>query len=698
MKYKHKEKEFAESYGDVGFQSTKDDKKDFEKEKTKPEKEKVYYKATIDETGDILPVSKEREEKLKAYRNAIRQKKITQYKKERTYTDGDPGRGQYTIEKNKIIFNVSGRQVPVDVKINKPEMPNLARKLDVTILREGYEGGYYKIDVEVNGSPQRRPQLPFPKPDILRVQGVTDPGRWSESTTYELLYNDQKKFDRLRASMRSVGSKPRNYYRGPRIEDLAAVKNPQKNILLSGDIEENPGPCKQTYESDKEFTSCMETFCEIKCHYHAVAILKPPLIGAQRRIAEKEKKPRKPKKYVVQKCESDTPFKCSSHHVHACTDKKCKIDAQKRIIEMESEDNQFEEKDESKRTAEEEILDDLFGGPSVVDDRKKKTRKRAPSVVTKQYYVPKAGENQVPQEDTACSSKDMDNKSTPKTDEKQVPKNDTVGQEEKKVDKATEAKADTKDAEGWSVKEKKRRRNTATSSICSIEPKYPRNSFESLEIEGETECSAAEATPTLETLLTFGGDNKKVYDIKEEFKEVEIRTLKDTGAHSLINAIVKKTLGGAGSKSRTTSYGELAKPPTPLIDIVNEVAQRRSLKPSTADYTRKLGIKLKKNKCYETTEMDNIYKGFYSAKVSMALAEALRVKEQSLRLVRDGKVDGRFVSRLMTTAVGCPYGYSLSYNHRVVFINTICYVINLLVAKDCDLDRVCGVVTRPDFM
>jgi hypothetical protein len=179
MKFKHKEKELAESYGEIGFQSTTDDKKDIEKEKTKPEKEKVYYKAQTDETGDILPISKEREEKLKAYRNAIRQKKITQYKKERTYTDGEPGRGQYTIEKNKMIFNVSGRQVSVDVKINKPETPNLARKVEVTILKEGYEDGYYKITVAVNGAPQRRPQLPFPKPDKIRVQGVTDPGLWS---------------------------------------------------------------------------------------------------------------------------------------------------------------------------------------------------------------------------------------------------------------------------------------------------------------------------------------------------------------------------------------------------------------------------------------------------------------------------------------------------------------------------------------
>jgi hypothetical protein len=445
----------------------------------------------------------------------------------------------------------------------------------------------------------------------------------------------------------------------------------------------------------------METFCERKCHYHAVAVLKPPLIGAQRRIAEKEKKPRKPKKYVVEKCESDTPFKCSSHHVHACTDKQCHIDAVKKILEQESKEEKLDEKDAPKPTAEEEILDDLFGGPSVVDDRKKKGTKRTPKVVTTEYYVPKTCEKSVPKEDTACSSKDMDKgEHVPKASEKQVPQEDTAcSSKDMDNNKTKETKAGPKDAEdGWTVKEKKRRRNTNASSVISIEVKHPRNSFESLEIEGEATEPSAPEPPALDVLLTFGGDAKKVYEIKEEFKTVEIRTLKDTGAHSLLNAIVKKALGGAGKKSRTTSYGELAKPPTPLIDIVNEVAQRKCLKPSTADYTRRLGIKLKKDKCYEMTEMDNIYKGYLSAEVSMVLAEALRVKEHSLRMVKDGKVDGRFVSRLMTTAASCPYGYSLSYNHRKVFINTICYVINLLVAKDCDFDRVCGVVTRPDFM
>jgi hypothetical protein len=722
MKFKHREKDFIENENEVGFLNESEQRKLRKEEKLEGAMEKKkYYVASLDSVGDIIPQTKGRLARDEAYQNALRQKKITELKRSHQYTEEyPPKKGEYTIKKNRMIFNLGGRQV-VDVKvtINPPEAANTYHKDDVTFISDDHTKSYYQLEVDVDGKKKGKIQFPFPKPTAIEYLGGGGEG-WSESHRYLLTFSDTSKYKGLQYSIRRLDPKFLGYKQGP------------LDLLRSGDIEPNPGPqqmvkpCPNVVELGSALIACRHTErCVIPCHYHAVAIAKPPLTGAQRRIFEKEKRKKKPKTYSYQKCPQKVPKKCHDHHVHICPESRtqCWVPAADTVKEKVV-----------KPTADDRAkmdYDHMTPRSGVVDDRKKAQKAKSNTATTnqgvpasakgKERLVPETkpvsndtskpknvDETTISEVPIASSSKTPVEKvkeelTTPPLPFRQRPLPplptgggcpNNKGQQTKEntprgggVPLAPSVKAKPAkivDEDGFELVANKRKREKSP-SIASTRGKAKLNK------------TGVEEAPDP---FKFDGVHHQIIHIsKKDFKEVEMRTLTNNSRLSLTGVIVSKMLGGDGAKDDLNWYGQPAETAKKRFDPHNELGDRLTREHNVDAYTKVLGVKLTKKVLNRpTSKLDQLYDGFVKVKIAPKFSERLFSKEIAVRVLDNGQVSDAFLSRLLTTGKQSAYGASLCEKHPQVYLNSVLYTLTRLVAKDVKSSEVATRKQKTDFI
>jgi hypothetical protein len=722
MKYKHREKELIENENQVGFLNDSEETKLRKEEKLEGAAEKKkYYVASLDSVGDIIPQTKGRLAKDEAYQNALRQKKITELKRSHRYTEEfPPKKGEYSIKKNRMIFNLGGRQV-VDVKvtINPPEAANTYRKDDVTFISDDHTKKFYQLEVDVDGKKKGKIQFPFPNPTSIEYLGGGGEG-WSESHRYLLTFGNTSKYKDLQYSIRRLDPKFLGYKRGP------------LDLLQSGDIEPNPGPqqvvksCPNIVEVGNALIACRQTErCVIPCHYHAVAIAKPPLTGAQRRIFEKEKRKKKPKTFSYQKCAQKTPKKCHDHHVHICSESRtqCWVPAadivKPKVVEPTADDRAKMDYDHMTPTS------------GVVDDRKK-ARKATPPTTTANKGAPvsaKGKERLVPEtkpvsDDTsntknvdsdpvsevpvASSSKtpvpkNTENLTSPRVSFKQRPlpplptsgvcpnKNGQPAKETTPRGGGTPLAPSVKakpakilDEDGFELVVNRRKREKSP-SIASTRGKAKLNK------------TGVEEAP--DPYKFDGVYHQHIHISKKDFKEVEMRTLTNNARLSLTGVIISKILGGDGAKEDLNWYGQPAETARKRFDTHNELGDRLIREHNVDTYTKVLGVKLSKKVLKRpTSKLDQLYDGFVKVKIAPKFSRRLFSKEIAVRVLDNGQVSDAFLSRLLTTGKQSAYGASLCEKYPQVYLNSVLYTLTRLVAKDVKSLEVATRKQKTDFI